>query len=97
MNISIIKDRDKFEGKIRLIDTSTDSKKLADFFNAIDDLWPGTWTQGIKYDEKRAREFIEKRKALETFVAFDPQDHLVGFCSVHKRTTRSSGWILFRS
>jgi len=85
MNISIIKDRDKFEGKIRLIDTSTDSKKLADFFNAIDDLWPGTWTQGIKYDEKRAREFIEKRKALETFVAFDPQDHLVGFCSVHKR------------
>ncbi|MFX0206123.1 MAG: GNAT family N-acetyltransferase [Candidatus Hodarchaeota archaeon] len=85
MKLSTIKEKDKFEGKIRPIDISTDSKKLAEFFNAIDDLWPGTWTQGIKYDEKRAREFIEKRKALETFVAFDPQDHLVGFCSIHKR------------
>ncbi|MFX0015122.1 MAG: GNAT family N-acetyltransferase [Promethearchaeota archaeon] len=85
MNISVIKDRDSFEGIIRPINTSTDSKKLADFFNAIDDLWPGTWTQGIKYDEKRAREFIEKMKALEWFVAFNPQERLVGLCSVHKR------------
>ncbi|UCG02288.1 MAG: GNAT family N-acetyltransferase [Candidatus Heimdallarchaeota archaeon] len=85
MNISIIKDKDNFEGIIRPINTGVDSQKLADFFNAIDDLWPGTWTQGIKYDEKRAKEFIEKRKALEWFVAFDPQDRLVGFCSVHKR------------
>ena len=85
MNISIIKDKDNFEGMIRPIDTNTDSKKLAEFFNAIDDLWPGTWTQGIKYDEKRAQEFIEKRKALEWLVAFDPQDRLVGLCSIHKR------------
>ncbi|MFX0053270.1 MAG: hypothetical protein ACFE8U_18490, partial [Candidatus Hermodarchaeota archaeon] len=85
MNISIIKDKDNFEGMIRPINISTDSEKLAVFFNAIDDLWPGTWTQGIKYDEKHAREFIEKRKALEWFVAFDPKDRLVGICSVHKR------------
>ncbi|MFX0209421.1 MAG: GNAT family N-acetyltransferase, partial [Candidatus Hodarchaeota archaeon] len=85
MNISKIKDKDNFEGKIRPIDTNTDSKNLAVFFNAIDDLWPGTWTQGIKYDEKRAQEFIEKRKALKWFVAFDPQDRLVGLCSIHKR------------
>ena len=84
MNISIIKDNDNFEGTIRPIKPTTDSKKLAEFFNAIDDLWPGTWTQGIKYDEKRAQEFIEKRKALEWFVAFDPHDRLVGLCSVHK-------------
>ncbi|MFX1284349.1 MAG: GNAT family N-acetyltransferase [Promethearchaeota archaeon] len=85
MTVSAITDKDNFEGIIRPIDTSIDSGKLAIFFNAIDDLWPGTWTQGIKYDEKRAREFIEKRKAMECFVAFDPQDRLVGICSVHKR------------
>ncbi|MFX1504878.1 MAG: GNAT family N-acetyltransferase [Promethearchaeota archaeon] len=85
MNNSIIKDKDNFEGKIRSINTNTDSKKLAEFFNAIDDLWPGTWTQGIKYDEKRAQEFIEKRKALKWFVAYDPHDRLVGLCSVHRR------------
>ncbi len=85
MNVSAIKDKENFEGTIRPIDINADSKKLASFFNAIDDLWPGTWTQGIKYDEKRAREFVEKRKALEYFVAFDPQDRLVGICSVHKR------------
>ncbi|MFW9905938.1 MAG: GNAT family N-acetyltransferase [Candidatus Thorarchaeota archaeon] len=85
MDISIVKDKDNFEGIIRPIDTNIDSQKLADFFNAIDDLWPGTWTQGIMYDEKRAQEFIEKRKALVWFVAFDPHDRLVGLCSVHKR------------
>ncbi len=85
MNDSAIKDMDNFEGMIRPIDINVDSKKLALLFNAIDDLWPGTWTQGIKFDENRAREFIEKRKALEWFVAFDPQDRLVGICSIHKR------------
>jgi hypothetical protein len=47
---------------------------LAEFFNSIDELWPGTFTQGIKYDEKLARDFLVKRNALDTFVAFDPDD-----------------------
>ncbi len=42
MNISTIKDKDNFEGIIRPINTIVDSKKLVEFFNAIDDLWPGT-------------------------------------------------------
>ncbi|MFW9778435.1 MAG: GNAT family N-acetyltransferase [Candidatus Heimdallarchaeota archaeon] len=75
---------DAFKGKIRPINLETDSGKLATFFNEIDDLWPGSFTQGLKYDAPRAREFVEKRSALETLVAFD-QERLVGFCSVHKR------------
>ncbi|PWI47480.1 hypothetical protein CEE45_11740 [Candidatus Heimdallarchaeota archaeon B3_Heim] len=76
---------DQFEGKIQPINLDADAKKLATFFNEIDDLWPGTFTQGIKFDEKRTRDFIGKRKALEAYVAFDPSDRIVGLCSVHKR------------
>ncbi|MFX0087469.1 MAG: GNAT family N-acetyltransferase, partial [Candidatus Hodarchaeota archaeon] len=85
MEIDHIKKLDNFEGTIRSIDIDKDSLKLAEFFNSIDDLWPGTFTQGIKYDEKLARDFLIKRSALNSFVAFDPQNRLVGFCSVHKR------------
>ena len=85
MNIQKLQEIDKFEGTIRSIDISQDAQNLANFFNGIDDLWPGSFTQGIKFTEKLAREFIEKRNALVTFVAFDPENRLVGFCSVHKR------------
>ena len=85
MNTQKLREIDQFEGKIQPINIETDAQKLAVFFNEIDDLWPGTFTQGIKFDEKRAKEFISKRKALETYVAFDPTDRIVGFVSVHKR------------
>ena len=85
MNIQKLQETDKFEGTIRPIDISQDAQELANFFNSIDDLWPGTFTQGIKYTEKLAREFIDKRNASITLVAFDPEDRLVGFCSVHNR------------
>ncbi|MHA1994500.1 MAG: GNAT family N-acetyltransferase [Candidatus Hodarchaeales archaeon] len=85
MDNNKLRNMDQFEGKIQPIDLAADAQKLATFFNEIDDLWPGTFTQGIKFDEKRAREFIGKRKALETYVAFDPTDRIVGFVSVHKR------------
>ncbi len=85
MDIQKIVRGDQFEGKVQPINLETDALKLATFFNEIDDLWPGTFTQGIKFDEKRAREFISKRKALKTYVAFDPTNRIVGFCSVHKR------------
>jgi len=77
---------DDFEGTIRPIDIKTDVANLATFFNEIDDLWPGTWTHGVLYTEKRAKEFIEKRKALVNLVAFNPDGKLVGYCSVHRRT-----------
>ncbi|MHA2095449.1 MAG: hypothetical protein ACW98F_12590, partial [Candidatus Hodarchaeales archaeon] len=85
MDTASLRNEDQFEGKIQPIDLETDAQKLATFFNEIDNLWPGTFTQGIKFDEKRAKEFISKRKALETYVAFDPTNRIVGFCSVHKR------------
>ncbi|MHA2304587.1 MAG: GNAT family N-acetyltransferase [Candidatus Hodarchaeales archaeon] len=85
MDINHVKKLDNFEGIIRSIDIEKDPAKLAEFFNSIDELWPGTFTQGIKYDEKLARDFLVKRNALDTFVAFDPDDRLVGICSVHKR------------
>ncbi|MHA2033411.1 MAG: GNAT family N-acetyltransferase, partial [Candidatus Kariarchaeaceae archaeon] len=85
MNIQKLQEIDKFEGTIRPIDISQDAQNLANFFNSIDDLWPVTFTQGIKYTEKLAREYIEKRNALVTFVAFDLDNRLVGFCSIHRR------------
>ncbi len=85
MDAQKLREMDKFEGRIQPINIETDAQKLAVFFNEIDDLWPGTFTQGIKFDEKRAREFISKRKALETYVAFDPTERIVGFVSIHKR------------
>jgi GNAT superfamily N-acetyltransferase len=85
MDIQKLQKTDKFEGTIRPIDISKDVQNLANFFNSIDDLWPGTFTKGIKYTEKLANEFIEKRNALVTLVAFDLENRLVGFCSIHKR------------
>lgn len=85
MDIDHVKKLDNFEGTIRSIDINKDPAKLAEFFNSIDELFPGTFTQGIKYDEKLARDFLVKRNALDAFVAFDPDDRLVGFCSVHER------------
>ena len=75
----------EFEGIIRPIDLTNDAQNLANFFNEIDELWPGTWTQGIPYTEELAIDFIKKRKSLKNFVAFNPDGKLVGFCSVHKR------------
>ena len=85
MNQEILEEKDQFNGKIRPIDISKDAQNLANYFNAIDDLWPGSWTRGVKYDSIRAREFVERRNALQTYVAFDPEERLVGFCSIHKR------------
>ena len=85
MNIKNIQIEDEFEGTIREIDISVDAQNLADFFNSIDELWPGTWTRGVKYDADRAKKFIERWNALAVYVAFDKTDRLVGFCSVHKR------------
>ncbi|MHA1971698.1 MAG: GNAT family N-acetyltransferase [Candidatus Hodarchaeales archaeon] len=84
MDRNKIQKLDNFEGVIRPIDIENDIGNLANFFNEIDDLWPGTWTHGIAYTEKRAKEFIEKRNALVNFVAFNPEGKLVGFCSVHR-------------
>ncbi|WP_455140485.1 GNAT family N-acetyltransferase [Candidatus Hodarchaeum mangrovi] len=75
----------EFEGIIRPIDIVNDAQNLADFFNEIDELWPGTWTRGIPYTKQLAIDFINKRKSLKNFVAFNPDGKLVGFCSVHKR------------
>ena len=60
MNIQKLQETDDFEGTIRPIDISQDAQNLANFFNNIDDLWPGSFTQGIKYTEKLANEFIAK-------------------------------------
>jgi hypothetical protein len=98
MNQEILKEQDQFKGKIRPINISTDAQNLADFFNAIDDLWPGSWTRGVKFDSTRAREFIERRNALQTYVAFDPDERLVGFCSVHKRMEEENvSYIIIKS
>ncbi|MHA1945820.1 MAG: GNAT family N-acetyltransferase [Candidatus Hodarchaeales archaeon] len=85
MDTQKLQESDNFEGTIRPINISEDAQNLANFFNSIDDLWPVTFTQGIKYTEKLAREYVEKRNALVTLVAFDPENRLVGFCSIHRR------------
>jgi len=76
----------KFEGKVReLTISSDDCKKLAELFNTWDDVWPGGWTGGKPYDEKRAKEYIERQAAIILLVSETPEGDFGGYCSLYER------------
>ena len=66
---------------MRHLDIEPDAEKLAAMFNASDEAWPGTFTQGVPFTATRIKEWFERQKAREQQI-WDNGEEIAGYCSL---------------
>lgn len=66
---------------LRSVDIDRDAEKLAQMWNASDDQWPGTWTEGVPMTPQRVREWHERQQCIEERV-WDTGHAIAGYCSL---------------
>ena len=68
---------------LRSVDIDRDDEKLAEMWNASDDQWPGTWTEGVPMTAQLVRDEHERGNYIDEMI-WDTGDAIAGYCSLSK-------------
>jgi ribosomal protein S18 acetylase RimI-like enzyme len=59
------------------------AKKVADMFNAFNEIWPGGFGGAIPFDEQRVSDWLDKTSAVADLIALDENEEPVGYCGLY--------------
>ncbi|MHA2365892.1 MAG: GNAT family N-acetyltransferase, partial [Candidatus Hodarchaeales archaeon] len=84
MQADTIKNQETQENiNIRTLKVPEDGSELAKLFNAFNKIWDGGFVGEGKNTSEMALDIVTRTKTIDTYVAEDASNHLVGYCSLH--------------
>lgn len=69
-------------GSISIYDPSM-AEKVADMFNAFNEIWPGSFGGAIPFDAQRVHDWLDKTSAVADLIALDENGDPVGYCGLY--------------
>ncbi len=69
-------------GEIRSYDPAM-AARVAEMFNAFNELWPGGFGGRVPYDEQRVRDWLDETSAIADLIAVDTDGEPVGYCGLY--------------
>jgi len=69
-------------GSITIYDPSM-AEKVADMFNAFNEIWPGGFGGAIPFDAQRVHDWLDKTSAVADLIALDENEEPIGYCGLY--------------